>query len=301
MATDKEVRMYFENLTYGNDSLSTEIHGKRVQQQWNNQIASHARLYAKAIQEGDKATAGHHKTIIHEHAKNADNLKAIKEEFARNIGGGQGGRDLFSNWTNKDFEKDWFTERGDIEFSQDLKPLLTLTTTGIDGKPIKTVKRIEDLTPEWVIRGSEEQDFMTLQQSAVKQRNTQNVPLDFDIDWEISKLLKTDDKWKIFFADEIGGRKFLPDWIEENSDDIQAGNIPDEKLHPESFNPEFDNRLHLHFANRLRRAFDPNYDTNRVENTPTKKEEPKRDLLNLKLRARGLTSTHDINKKNTKV
>ena len=32
-------------------------------------------------------------------------------------------------------------------------------------------------------------------------------------------------------------------------------------LHPDSFNPAFDNRLHQYFADRLRRAFDPDYQT----------------------------------------
>ena len=32
-------------------------------------------------------------------------------------------------------------------------------------------------------------------------------------------------------------------------------------LHPDSFNPAFDNRLHDYFATRLRKSFDPNYQT----------------------------------------
>ena len=32
-------------------------------------------------------------------------------------------------------------------------------------------------------------------------------------------------------------------------------------LHPDSFNPAFDNRLHDYFATRLRKSFDPNFQT----------------------------------------
>ena len=30
MAEDREVKMYFENMPYGNDALSSEIHGQRI-------------------------------------------------------------------------------------------------------------------------------------------------------------------------------------------------------------------------------------------------------------------------------
>ena len=42
-----------------------------------------------------------------------------------------------------------------------------------------------------------------------------------------------------------------------------SGEIPDEMLHPDSFHPDVDpnNRLHNHFANRIKRAFDPNFQT----------------------------------------
>ena len=46
------------------------------------------------------------------------------------------------------------------------------------------LKRIQDITENWVVKGVEEADFMRLQQSAVKQRNNQGKELDFDIDWE---------------------------------------------------------------------------------------------------------------------
>jgi len=100
-----------------------------------------------------------------------------------------------------------------------------------------------------------------MQQDAIKQRNTVGQPLDFDIDWAIDNLLKNEDAWKIFFADSIGGKSFVEDWAVKNEEALVNNKIPDEMLHPDSFNPEFDTRLHIHFADRLRKSFDPDYQT----------------------------------------
>ena len=42
---------------------------------------------------------------------------------------------------------------------------------------------------------------------------------------------------------------------------LASGEIPDEKLHPDSFNPDFDTRLHKYYSNRLKKSFDPNHQT----------------------------------------
>jgi hypothetical protein len=49
--------------------------------------------------------------------------------------------------------------------------------------------------------------------------------------------------------------------IQENVNAITSGEIPDEMLHPDSFNPDFDSRLHEYYANRLKKSFDPNFQT----------------------------------------
>ena len=206
--SDKRVRKYFENMPYGQDSKSSEIHGKRNQLTINKYIASLVRKYDEHIANGDKETAAHFSNAIKDMSLQLDNLKGIKEEFALNYGGGTG-----------------------------------------------------DITENWVIKGTGESDFMTRQQSAVKQSNSIGEPLDFDIDWEVNKMLENEDAWKSFVSDKIGGRYFLNDYIEENEQAIRSGEISDEMLHPDSFNPDFDNRLHEYYANRLRKAFDTNHQT----------------------------------------
>ena len=255
MAEDKQVRKYFENLTYGADSLSSEIHGKANQEQINKSVASAVRMYDKHTSEGNKDMAAHFKGQIHKWSTQLDNLKAIKEEYAMNSGSGKGGMSMFSSYTDQSFDRDFFTERGRIMIDEKLD--FTLGVVGEDGEP--RFKKIEDLTEGWVIKGTEESDFMRLQQSAVKQSNDMDEPLDFDVDWEVSKILEKSDAWKVMASDKVGGRYFLNDYVVDNQQAIQSGGISDDALHPDSFNPSYDNRLHEYYANRIKKAFDPNH------------------------------------------
>ena len=255
--SDKAAKKYFENIPYGKDSKSSEIHGKHNQLVISEFVESLVGKYDMLMARGDKKNANHFKEAIYTMSMQLDNLKSIKEEFALNYGGGVGGKNMFSNYTDTSFDREFFTENGEILFDDQMK-LLLVTKDG-DGKDV--IKRVEDVTENWVIRGTEENDFMNRQQSAVKQRNDMGTPLDFDVDWEVSNMLENEDAWKIFASDKIGGRYFLNDYIEQNAEAIKSGEIPDEMLHPDSFNPAFDNRLHDYFATRLRKSFDPNFQT----------------------------------------
>jgi hypothetical protein len=62
-------------------------------------------------------------------------------------------------------------------------------------------------------------------------------------------------------SDKVGGRYFLNDYVVDNQEAIQNGGIPDDALHPDSFNPDHDNRMHEYYANRIKKAFDPNFQT----------------------------------------
>jgi hypothetical protein len=184
-------------------------------------------MYDKHTADGNKEMAAHFKSQIMNWSRQLENLKAIKEEYAMNSGGGKGGMSMFSNYTDQSFDRDFFTERGRIMMDEKLE--FTLGVIGGDGKPV--FKKIEDLTDGWVVKGTEESDFMRLQQSAVKQRNDMGEPLDFDIDWEVSKILEKSDAWKVMASDKIGGRYFLNDYVIENQEAIQNSSIPDNMLH----------------------------------------------------------------------
>ena len=45
----------------------------------------------------------------------------------------------------------------------------------------------------------------------------------------------------------------------ENNDKIESGEIPDDMLHPDSFNPASDTRLHKYYSTRIKKAFNPNH------------------------------------------
>ena len=257
MAEDKQVKKYFENLPYGDDSKSSEIHGKKNQAVINKFVTSLVRGYDEQMKLGNKEQASHFNKAVMNMSKNLDNLKAIKEEFAMNYGGGIGGKNLFSNYTNLSFDRQFFTEGGDIIFDEGLKPILMVQDE--NGK--KTTKSIEDITQNWVVKGTEQQRFMQMQQSAQKQSNSLGQPLDFDIDFTLDNLLIDNDSWKVMASDKVGGRYFLHDYLQENQDKIQSGEITDEMLNPESFNPDFDTRLHQYYSNRIKKSFNPNHQT----------------------------------------
>lgn len=257
MAEDKQVKKYFENIPYGNDSRSSEVHGKKNQVVINSFVSSLVRKYDESIANKDKGMASHYKDAIQNMSMQLDNLKSIKEEFAMNYGGGVGGKKIFSNYTDLSWDRAFWTEQGEIGFDKNLKPVLSVTDQGGN----TTSKHIEDITQDWVVKGTEEADFMRMQQDALKQSNTVGQPLDFDVDWHVSNLLSNMDAWKSFVSDKVGGRYFLNDYVEENAEAIKSGKIPDDMLHPDSFNPDFDNRLHTYYANRLKKSFDPNYQT----------------------------------------
>jgi hypothetical protein len=257
MAADKRVKKYFENLSYGKESLSSEIHGKLNQERINKNVASAVRMYDKSLAEGDKKLAENYKGQIMQWSRELNNIKAIKEEFAMNIAGGRDGESMYSNYTDLSWTKEFMIENGTISLDDNLGFILGVT----DQEGQTTWKKPEDITENWVIKGPEESNFMRLQQSAVKQRNNMNEPLDFDIDWEVSQILQRSDAWKVMASDKIGGRYFLNDYVIENKDAIQNGNIQDEMLHPDSFDPSQDSRLHAYYADRIRKAFDENYQT----------------------------------------
>ena len=257
MSEDKRIKKYFENMPYGNDAKSSEIHGKANQQIANGYSASLLTEYDKHIADGNKEMAAHFDGAIKQLARDFDNARDIKKELGVNLGGGVGGKSVMSHYTDLRFDKAWALEESVLSFDENMRPVWTVTTP--EGEEI--TKRTEDITENWVVRGDEENQYMKMQQDAVKQRNTIGEPLDFDIDWTVDNMLANNDAWKIFASDKIGGRYFLQDYIQENQEAIQNGEIPDEMLHPDSFNPEFDTRLHQHYANRLRKAFDENYQT----------------------------------------
>jgi len=105
-----------------------------------------------------------------------------------------------------------------------------------------------------------------MQQKLVEEGQTAAKHPSFDIDFAVDNLLVNNDAWKIFVSDKIGGIYFLQEFVRENNQALLNGDIPDTMMHPDSFNPSADNRLHTFYSERLRTSFDPNYKSIRQGN-----------------------------------
>ena len=66
----------------------------------------------------------------------------------------------------------------------------------------------------------------------------------------LSHITTTLDQISVLVSEQLGY---------EADSKIKSGEIPDEMLHPDSFNPANDTRLHEYYANRIKKSFDPNY------------------------------------------
>ena len=151
MSADKRVKKYFENMSYGEDSLSSEVHGPQNQVIINKFVSSLVRKYDENMEQGNKEQAAQFSSAVKKMSKNLDNLKSIKEEFAMNYGGGTGGKNLFSNYTDLSFSREFFTENGSIAFDEDLNvKCIVKNNEGED-----SILGIGDITENWVVKGVE--------------------------------------------------------------------------------------------------------------------------------------------------
>ena len=261
--SDLNVRKYFENMPYGKDAKASEIHGRANKKYIDNYVSSLVEKYDVLYGSGKKAEANVVFSMIRDIARQLDNLKALKEEFAVAYGGGVGGKNMFSNYTDLSWDRAFWSEMGGmirIDENYKIKCIVVLP----NGQEV--VKGIEEITQNWVIKGNEEMEFMNMQQKLVEEGQTAAKHPSFDIDFAVDNLLVNNDAWKIFVSDKIGGIYFLQEFVRENNQALLNGDIPDTMMHPDSFNPSADNRLHTFYSERLRTSFDPNYKSIRQGN-----------------------------------
>ena len=126
MSEDKRIKKYFENMPYGDDAKSSEIHGKHNQVIINRFISDLVKQYDALWASGDKENAQHIDGAIKDIARQLDNLSEIKKEFAVNYGGGVGGKKIFSNFTDLTFDRAFFTEQGNIGFDNQMNLVLSI-------------------------------------------------------------------------------------------------------------------------------------------------------------------------------
>ena len=256
------IESYYENMPYGNKSLSSEIHGPKNQATINEHIKTLVSMSDVARQQNQPDLAQSLQSGIYKISTELDMLKKIKEEHAADLR-------TRSNWTDHGWDDNAFTEQCIISFDDKMDILVT----AFDPTSKKQItKKVDQITKDWVSIGDWMQTLSQAKQELVGTRNDMGAAPPFDIDFFTNNLLKNN--WKSILSDQDPTmdprgpyRGFrLQQILHEDAD--RNGNLPaDYNLDKFSFDPNIDNRLHGVIAGELKRSFDPNYETEKEKNT----------------------------------
>ena len=110
--SDLNIRKYFENMPYGKDAKASEIHGRSNKRYIDGYITDLVKKYDVLYSNGRKEDANTVFAMMRDIARQLDNLKALKEEFAVAYGGGVGGKNMFSNYTDLTWDRAFFWRDG---------------------------------------------------------------------------------------------------------------------------------------------------------------------------------------------
>ena len=143
----RAIERHFEHVPYGNNSLSSEIHGIANQTKINAVVKNLVMMTDVAMQDNNMELAESLKAGVYKISKQLDILKNIKEEYVMDLR-------TRSNWTEHGWEDNLFKENGKINLEENMKLRLTAFDTSKQG--IKQ-KKIDDRTIEWEYEG----DWMT--------------------------------------------------------------------------------------------------------------------------------------------
>ena len=256
------IESYYENLPYGNKSLSSEVHGPQNQAVINENIKTLVQMSDVAKQNGNEDLAASLKSGIYKISKELDILKSIKEEHAADLR-------TRSNWTDHGWDDNAFTELCEISFDDNMNVIVSAYDPTLQ---TRVTKKINEITRDWVTVGDWMQTLSEGKQELLKSKNDMDVAPPFDIDFFVSNLLKNN--WKSILSDPdptldpngpSRGYRLQQILLEEADEN---GNLPiDYNIDKFSFDPTYDTRLHKNISNELKRAFDPSYETEKEKST----------------------------------
>jgi len=244
------IKIYSERAPYSKESKVSEVFGPKNHNKINMLITVYAKQYDEMLAAGNKSAAGLFENGIKKIHTQLTHLSNLKDEWMMMRGGGMRGKGTVSNITDPRWPDQFFTEKGDIHITPDYKILAHVPSLGA---PPKTV---DDIPLDWESKGDGEGRYMGAIQDMQEagERGEKNPP--FDIDYFTSNLL--DEYWPQGLSDKWGGvyalQEILPQMKEENGGSIEGLN-----LSIEAFNPKNDTKLHKYYADRLRKAFDPEH------------------------------------------
>jgi len=255
MARDIEkMQGYYENVPYGDNAKSVEIHGRENHERGNVVVKRLMDMHNQALKAGDKEAASKIETQIYHVDKEYANAEVAKQEHASSL-------DTTSNWADMGFMDNAMLEQAVVDFNEMGK----LTFTAFDPTLNKVVSRtteemsseFEEITP-WM------QPLMEMKQKLLKARNDRGNPPPFDINFAVNNLIHKN--WKSMIADpdptlDPNGsskgyrlQQILHSAVDEN------GVLPENyNLDKYSFDPANDTRLFASISEELNRAFNPNY------------------------------------------
>jgi len=276
MARNKEeMYNYYENVPYGDDSYSSEIHGPASQEIIDNRVKHFVEANSAAIKVGDMDMANKTEKAVHHLYKEVTNAdKSMKQEHAMTI-------DSQSNYGDMYLMDKICTEHPDfkgVSFREDGKMLFNVFDDRV-GEVVSPTT--EDLTKEFVEIGDWMRPLMQFKQELLNARNDRGNPPQSDIPYFVNGILKRN--WKSMVADvdetlnpnDPRSNGYRLQLVLNDAADENGGVLPEDyNLDKESFNPEFDTRLFKNISKELWRAFDPNIDKDpESESKRTKAEE----------------------------
>ena len=129
----RAIERHFEHVPYGNNSLSSEIHGIANQTKINAVVKNLVMMTDVAMQDNNMELAESLKAGVYKISKQLDILKNIKEEYVMDLR-------TRSNWTDHGWDDNFFTENGQINLDDNMTLHLTAFHTSTHGLMQQTLE-----------------------------------------------------------------------------------------------------------------------------------------------------------------
>ena len=248
------IKVYSEKAPYSKTSKVSEVFGPRNENIIHGTIKRYVTAFDQFVAEGNKDMASVFESAVKKVHTQVQHLSNLKDEWMMMRGGGMRGKNTVSNITDPRWPDAFFTEKGEIIITPDHDLIC-----GVPSLP-HPPKYVNEIALDWESKGDGEGKYMAAISDMVdaSSRGDSNPP--FDVDYFTSNLLE--EYWPQALSDKWGGvyalHDILPGMVEENGGTAEGLN-----LSIEAFNPSVDNRLHTYYADRLRKAFNPDYQTAR--------------------------------------
>ena len=255
----ESMESYYENVTYGEESFDSEIHGPMAEQVVREKVIGLVKGSEELHKQGDKEGASKLEKMVYHIQKEVANVAVGKQEHASSL-------HSTSNWSDMRFMDKVYTEKYDsVDFNEEGKLAFTIFDENTNTNETKTV---EEMSSEFEEKGNWMQPLMVLKEKLAKEKNSMGHPPSVDINFATNNLIQRN--WKSMISDVdmtldpngISKGYRLQSILHEAMD--ENGNLPEGyNLDKWSFDPAKDTRLFANISNELRNTF---YGTDGSEN-----------------------------------